>query len=60
MPADAVKEIDWAALAADLKARSQMVRHEENAQATPVTHTAHLAASIVLEQIAEAVAKAVK
>ena len=60
MPAHAVKEMDWIALAVDLKARSQNVRYEENAQATPVTQTAHLAASIVLEQIAEAIEAAVK
>lgn len=60
MQTDSVKEIDWAALAVDLKTRSQKVRHEENARATPVTHAAHLAAGIVLGQLAEAIAKAPK
>jgi hypothetical protein len=55
-----MNEIEWAALAAALKKRAEQVRHQPNTQATSVTHTASLAASIILEQLADAIAEATK
>jgi|HubBroStandDraft_5_1064220.scaffolds.fasta_scaffold697642_1 hypothetical protein len=49
-----------ARLSTELKAAAKQVRTEPNKDATPVTQTAHLAASLVLENLAKAIEKSLK